>query len=111
MDEERGWRIFESEALARDRAGSGRAYLQFLRVASLSAGLYELPSGGTDPQEPHHQDEIYVVLDGQATFRAGGDAAPVRPGSVVYVAAGVDHRFERIEEDLRLLVLFAPPEE
>lgn len=111
MGEGRGWRVFESEALARDRAGSGRAYLEFLRVASLSGGLYELPAGGTDPQGPHRQDEIYIVLDGRATFRAGADATPVRPGSVVYVAAGVEHRFERIEDDLRLLVVFAPPEE
>ncbi len=89
---------------------SGSPYLEFLRSEALSAGLYELPAGGTDPQQPHAEDEVYVVMSGRAQIRVGDEDRPVGPGTVVYVAAGVEHRFYDIGEDLRVLVIFAPPE-
>ncbi len=93
---------------ARDRAG--KAYLEFLRVPALSAGVYHLPAGGTDPQRPHREDEVYYVVAGRATIRVGGEDRLVQPGSFVYVAAEVPHRFHSITEDLSVLVLFAPAE-
>ena len=101
---------FDVPELANERARSGKPYLEFLRKPSLSAGLYVLPAGGDDPQQPHTEDEVYVVLGGRATIRVGGEDRPVGPGSVVFVAAGVEHRFHGIEEDLAVLVVFAPPE-
>ena len=94
---------------ARLRA-AGRAYLEFVRSAELSAGLYVLPAGGIDGQSPHTEDEVYVVLRGRARIAVGAEDAPVGPGSVVFVGAGVDHRFHDIEEDLSVVVVFAPPE-
>ena len=88
----------------------GTHWIEHLTVADLSAGTYSIPAGGTDGQEPHTEDEIYVVTAGRAVLQAGGDSAPVGPGSVVYVAAGERHRFTDITEDLAAFVLFAPAE-
>ena len=85
-------------------------YREFLRVDSMSAGLYVLPVGGTDPQRPHHEDELYYVVRGKARFRAAGDDQDVSAGSVIFVAAEVEHRFYDVTEELAVLVFFAPPE-
>jgi mannose-6-phosphate isomerase-like protein (cupin superfamily) len=98
------------EAVERRRRESGKRYLEFLRVASMSAGLYALPAGSEDPQSPHREDELYYVAQGRAKFRAGADERTVGPGSLLFVAAGVAHRFYEITEDLQILVFFAPPE-
>jgi mannose-6-phosphate isomerase-like protein (cupin superfamily) len=90
--------------------GAARPYLEFLRSASLSAGLFVLPAGGVDEQEPHTEDEVYVVVAGGALFTAGEETREVRAGDVLFVAAGVPHRFHDISEDLRVIVVFAPPE-
>ena len=79
-------------------------------MPSLSVGLYVLPAGGTDGQRPHAEDEVYYVVGGRARFRAGDDGRAVAPGAVLFVAAGVDHRFYDIAEELTLLVFFAPAE-
>lgn len=85
-------------------------WLEFLRVADLSAGLYHLGAGADDRQQPHTEDEIYVVMAGRARFEAGSGTTEVSTGSVLYVPAGEPHRFRDIREDLTVLVLFAPPE-
>ena len=79
-------------------------------MADLSVGSYSIPRGGVDDQEPHTEDEIYVVTAGQAVLQAGADTVRVGPGSVIYVAAGEAHRFTDITEDLAAVVLFAPAE-
>jgi mannose-6-phosphate isomerase-like protein (cupin superfamily) len=73
-------------------------------------GLYVLPAGGTDPQNPHSEDEVYYVVSGRGKIRVGDEDRPVQAGSVVYVAKTVEHRFHSIEEELRVLVFFAPAE-
>ena len=97
-------------SVAAEQARRGNAYLEFLRVASMSAGIYVLRAGGSDGQSPHRQDELYYVLHGKARMRAGTQDQAVRPGSIIFIAAGVEHRFYDIEEEIALLVLFAPPE-
>ena len=101
---------FELSRLIALRQQSNQRYLEFLRVPSLSLGLYALPAGGVDPQQPHTEDEVYYVVNGRASVRVGAEDRPVEPGSIVFVAAGVEHRFHTIEEDLALLVFFAPAE-
>ena len=101
---------FELDDLRQARAQAGRAYLEFLRVPALSMGLYELPAGGVDPQQPHTEDEVYYVARGAGQIRVGDEDRAVTPGSVVFVAAGVAHRFHSITEDLAILVFFAPAE-
>ena len=56
--------------IERQRAQSGKPYREFLRVPAMSTGLYVLAAGATDPQSPHHEDEMYYVLRGRARFRA-----------------------------------------
>jgi mannose-6-phosphate isomerase-like protein (cupin superfamily) len=89
---------------------SGELYLEFLRRESLSCGLYVLEAGADDPQEPHQEDEVYLVLEGRARLEVGGQDEPVGPGSVVFVARTVPHRFADITERLSVLVFFAPAE-
>jgi mannose-6-phosphate isomerase-like protein (cupin superfamily) len=52
---------------------------------------------------------VYYVISGRGTIRVGGEDRPVKPGSLVFVAARVEHRFHTIEEDLCVLVFWAPP--
>ena len=100
--------------ISRQRAESGKLYREFLRVSTMSAGLYVLPAGATDPQNPHHEDEMYYVIGGKARFRAGEGAdeedREVSAGSVIFVAAEMEHRFHDITEELSVLVFFAPAE-
>ena len=88
----------------------GKAYVEFLRTASLSAGVYRLPSGGTDSQAPHGEEEIYYVVSGCAHFASGSNDVAVKPGDILFVPAKEPHRFHDIQEDLELLVFFAPAE-
>ena len=92
------------------REQSGKHYLEFLRVPALSAGLYVLPAGSTDLQSPHQQDEVYYVVRGRARMRAGSEDHAVSEGSVIFVAAGAEHRFYEITDELMVLVFFAPAE-
>ena len=93
-----------------ERQQDCKLYREFLRVPAMSAGFYVLPAGGTDPQRPHHEDEMYYVVRGRAHFKAGDEDREVHPGSVIYVAAEVEHRFYDIGEELAVLVFFAPAE-
>lgn len=97
------------ELLARHEAG-GKLYLEFLRVPALSAGIYRLPAGSADPQQPHNEDEVYYVISGSGSFTCEGQTIPAKAGSTIYVAARAEHRFHDITEDLTILVLFAPAE-
>ena len=94
----------------RSREQSGKRYLEFLRIPAMSAGVYVLPAGGADPQSPHKQDEMYYVVRGRARMRAGSEDQAVSEGSIIFVAAGVEHRFYDITEELVVLVFFAPAE-
>jgi len=101
---------FHLTDLLRQRADANKLYLEFLRVPDLSMGLYLLPAGGTDPQSPHTEDEVYYVVSGRAKIRVAGEDRDVQAGSIVYVAKNVEHSFHSIEEELRVLVFFAPAE-
>lgn len=101
------WDLSELEAA---RATAGRLYHEFLSVSDLSGGLYVLDAGATDPQSPHTEDELYVVMSGRASIVVDGERRAIGPGSVVFVAAHVEHRFVDIEERLVLVVVFGPAE-
>lgn len=101
---------WELSALEGARVASGRPYHEFLSVPDLSAGLYVLEAGATDPQSPHTEDELYCIIQGRGRITVGEDDRPVGPGSLVFVAAGVPHRFHDIQERLVILVAFGPAE-
>ena len=102
------WELDDLEAA---RRASGRPYHEFISVPDLSGGLYVLDAGGVDGQSPHTEDELYVVMSGRGQVTVGEDVRDVRPGTVIFVAAGVTHRFHDIEERLVLLVAFGPAED
>ena len=101
---------FELADLISQQSDSNKLYLEFLKVTDLSMGLYVLPTGGTDPQSPHTEDEIYYVVSGRAKIQAADEDRDVGTGSIVYVAKNVEHRFHSIEEELKVVVFFAPAE-
>ena len=102
---------WELDDLETARQGRGTPYHEFVSVPDLSGGLYVLEAGAMDPQTPHTEDELYVVMSGRGRITVGNDVRDVRPGTVVFVAAGVSHRFHDIEERLVLLVAFGPAED
>jgi mannose-6-phosphate isomerase-like protein (cupin superfamily) len=101
---------FELTQLISQRADSKKAYLEFLKVSDLSMGVYVLPAGGTDPQSPHSEDEVYYVVSGKAQIKVADEDRAVQAGSIVYVAKNVEHRFHSIKEELTVIVFFAPAE-
>jgi mannose-6-phosphate isomerase-like protein (cupin superfamily) len=101
---------FSLARLMAERKRSGREWLEFLRVDSLSMGVYHLEKGAVDTQSPHRQDEVYYVASGRAVLAVDGQEHPVEAGSVVFVRANATHRFHSISEDLTMLVFFAPAE-
>ena len=105
-----GAELFTIDGLDQQRAQKRKPYLEFLRVPAMSAGLYVLGAGATDLQRPHHEDELYYVVRGRARFRAGDEDREVAAGSVLFVAAEVEHRFHDVTEELAVLVFFAPAE-
>jgi len=102
--------LFEISDLRKQREAVGKSYLEFLRVPAMSAGLYTLAAGSADLQKPHNEDEMYYVVRGRARMQVGSDNQAIAEGSVIFVAANVEHRFHDITEDLSVLVFFAPAE-
>jgi len=101
---------FELTDLISQQRDSDKLYFEFLKVPDLSMGLYVLSAGGTDPQSPHTEDEVYYVVSGQAKIKVGDEDRDVQAGSILYVAKNVEHRFHSIEEELKVIVFFAPAE-
>jgi mannose-6-phosphate isomerase-like protein (cupin superfamily) len=102
--------FFEISELLQQREQQGHRYFEFLRRAAMSAGVYVLPAGGTDPQKPHEEDELYYVVSGCARMQVATEDRDVKAGTVIFVAADVEHRFYDITEELVVLVFFAPAE-
>ncbi len=90
-----------------DGADSPR-FVELLRHGTMTVELYA--PRGHDPQEPHAQDELYVVATGTAALRIGEIIEPLTAGSVAFVRAGEDHRFEEFSDDFSTWVVFWGPE-
>jgi mannose-6-phosphate isomerase-like protein (cupin superfamily) len=101
---------FQMSALLAATESNAELYNEFLRVPSMSVGIYQLKAGAVDPQEPHHEDEVYFVVSGKAYIQVGDEQEAVEAGSIVFVPAYKTHTFFDIQEDLDLLVFFAPAE-
>jgi mannose-6-phosphate isomerase-like protein (cupin superfamily) len=95
----------------REARRSPNGYHEFLRVPAMSAGVYVLAAGATDVQTPHLEDEVYYVVRGRGKLRRGQNDVSALPGDVHFVKARELHHFHSIEEELVLLVVFAPAEQ
>jgi mannose-6-phosphate isomerase-like protein (cupin superfamily) len=94
--------FLDIDDLASQRAQLDHRYLEFLRMPAMSAGLYVLPAGSVDTQQPHHEDELYFVVRGKARMKVGSQTEDVHAGSIIFVEAEAEHRFFEITEELRL---------
>jgi mannose-6-phosphate isomerase-like protein (cupin superfamily) len=97
-----------AQGLARLPGPEGERFVELFRHGTLSVELYA--PRGSDPQSPHTRDEVYVVIEGRGTFRNGTERHPFERGDVLFVAAGVEHRFEDFSDDLAVWVFFYGPE-
>ncbi len=101
------WQVFDVDAIRSELSGSSVEYKEFLRVPTLSCGIYQLPAGSQDMQSPHNEDEVYYVVAGKARMMFGDKMKEVKSGTVLYIKATESHSFFEIEEDMTLLVFFA----
>ena len=85
-------------------------FAEFFRgpTGTLSLTVARWPAGSVDDQQPHTEDEVYYVASGRGTLTIGEEVVAVTPGSVAFVAAGTEHRFGNISEDLEVLVFWSP---
>jgi mannose-6-phosphate isomerase-like protein (cupin superfamily) len=96
-----------ADMLARLPGPAGERYVSALERGSRTIELYA--PRGTDPQQPHTRDEVYVVVRGRGQFRCGDDRHAVGTGDVLFVPAGVAHRFEDFSDDLTVWGIFFGP--
>lgn len=95
------------KALAAIEASDDGLYGVLLEHGTMELGFYR--PVGTDRQEPHEQDEIYIVLTGSGVFQRGDESIDFGPGDALFVPAGVEHRFVEFTEDLGTWVVFWGP--
>ena len=86
----------------------GERFARVLQHGSMEVEVYA--PRGADPQTPHTRDELYVVVRGSGEFLNGPGRHPFGPGDVLFVPAGVEHRFEDFTDDLVVWVVFYGPE-
>ena len=108
MDLGRGHRSTLEESLARLPTPDGKRFVTCYEHGTLQVELYA--PRGHDPQQPHARDEVYVVVRGSGTFLCDGVRTAFAQGDLLFVPAGIEHRFEHFSEDLVLWVLFYGPE-
>ncbi len=86
-------------------AASSGGYEVVHESPGLELGVYALVAPEPDRQQPHEDDEVYVVLEGSGVLEVDGESLPLSEGSAVFVPACADHRFTAYEE-LSVLVIF-----
>ena len=93
-------------ALARHE--SDLPFVELLAPGTLSVEIYR--PAGQDLQTPHTRDEVYVVVSGVGEFVNGGKRKAFEAGELLFVPAGVEHRFENFSDDFATWVIFYGPE-
>jgi len=88
--------------------GKDERFVEVFHHGSLAVEIYA--PRGRDPQTPHTRDEVYVVWQGSGWFVNGPERHPFVPGDVLFVPAGVEHRFEEFTDDFVTWVFFYGPE-
>ena len=93
------------EATRRRLVDAGGGYEIVHSSPGLEIGVYVLVAPEPDRQQPHEDDEVYVVLEGSGVLDVGDERVDLREGHAVFVPAGAEHRFSAYEQ-LSVLVLF-----
>jgi mannose-6-phosphate isomerase-like protein (cupin superfamily) len=100
-------RVVNAFDIMQSNAAQNKNYGVFMRIPSISSGVYTLNKGATDEQTPHTKDEIYYVVKGKAKILIGKESYEVKEGSLVFVEAYKEHKFYDITEDLGVVVVFS----
>ena len=101
-------RLRPEDALRKLPGPAGERFRTLFRHGTLEVEIYA--PEGTDPQQPHTRDEVYVVISGSGWFVNGEDRHPFEPGDLLFVPAGFEHRFEDFSDDFATWVMFYGPE-
>lgn len=101
-------KVMVKESLARLPGPNGEQFAAMLEHGSLTVEIYA--PRGSDPQSPHTRDEVYVVVQGSGEFINGASREPFGSGDLLFVPAGVEHRFINFTEDFVVWVIFYGPE-
>jgi mannose-6-phosphate isomerase-like protein (cupin superfamily) len=100
--------LFDVDAVKRKLAAGAGGYEIVHESPGLEVGVYVLVAPEPDRQQPHEDDEVYVVLEGRGTLQVDDEEIDLEEGQAMFVAAGAEHRFTGYEL-LSLLVIFARP--
>jgi mannose-6-phosphate isomerase-like protein (cupin superfamily) len=95
---------FDVEAV-KQRLSAAGGYEVVHSSPGVEIGVYVLVAPEPDRQQPHEDDEVYVVLEGRGTLEVDGDLIEMHEGQATFVPAGADHRFVGYEQ-LSVLVIF-----
>ncbi len=101
-------RFTTASALAKLSEVAGRQFVDVFSHGTLTVEIYKPVK--VDLQEPHTRDEVYVVISGSGQFMNGKVKRPFQAGEVLFVPAGVEHRFLDFTEDFATWVFFYGPE-
>jgi mannose-6-phosphate isomerase-like protein (cupin superfamily) len=101
-------RLTTDKALTQLNQQSGKEFIKIFEYGSLEVEIYRPVK--VDLQKPHTRDEVYVIIAGQGYFVNGDVRQPFEPGEVLFVPAGVVHRFEDFTDDFATWVFFYGPE-
>jgi mannose-6-phosphate isomerase-like protein (cupin superfamily) len=96
---------FDTEGARRRLVEAGGGYEVVHSSPGLEIGVYVLVAPEPDRQQPHADDEVYLVLEGSGTLEVEGTSISLREGHAAFVPAGADHRFSAYEQ-LSVLVVF-----
>jgi mannose-6-phosphate isomerase-like protein (cupin superfamily) len=91
-------------ALSELNKANEQLFVKVMEHGSMSVEIYRPVK--TDLQTPHKQDEIYVIISGGGEFINNGERLTFKPGDVLFVAAGIEHRFENFTDDFATWVIF-----
>jgi mannose-6-phosphate isomerase-like protein (cupin superfamily) len=100
--------LFDVDAAKRRLQEGGGGYEIVHTSPGLEVGVYVLVAPEPDRQQPHEDDEVYVVLEGSGTLEVEGEGVDLAEGQAMFVAAHAEHRFTAYEQ-LSLLVIFTRP--
>jgi mannose-6-phosphate isomerase-like protein (cupin superfamily) len=86
----------------------GETFIKVMQHGSMSVEIYRPEN--IDPQHPHDQDELYVIINGSGRFMLNGKYTDFQQGDIIFVPAGAIHRFENFTDDFATWVIFYGPE-
>lgn len=99
--------ISVNQATAQLHQSADNSFVTVMQHGSMSVEIYE--PNRVDLQQPHEQDELYVIISGTGEFINGAVQVAFQPGDVLFVPAGVVHRFVNFTEDFKTWVIFYGP--